>query len=67
LLYWLAANYRNIRGLASDDLRDGLNLVMASNIGCPLPPMKEQADIAAYLDDQTREIDALITVTSFRN
>ena len=60
LLYWLSANYRNIRGMASDDLRDGLNLVMLGQIPVPVPPGNEQEVIANYLDAETVRIDDLI-------
>lgn len=60
LLYWLSANYRNIRGMASDDLRDGLNLVLLGQIPVPVPPTAEQEAIAAYLDTETARIDMLL-------
>lgn len=60
LLYWLSANYRNIRGMASDDLRDGLNLVLLGQIPVPVPPIAEQEAIAVYLDRETARIDELI-------
>lgn len=60
LLYWLSANYRNIRGMASDDLRDGLNLVLLGQIPVPVPPIDEQQAIASYLDRETARIDTLI-------
>jgi len=61
LFYWLTANYRRIRGMASDDLRDGLNLQMLGDIPCPIPPsVSEQERIAKFLDEKTARIDALI-------
>jgi type I restriction enzyme S subunit len=60
VMYWLVANYRNIRGIASDDLRDGLNLQHVSNIPCPRPPVDEQSAIVSYLDVETARIDGLI-------
>lgn len=60
MMYWLTSNYRNIRGIASDDLRDGLNLQHVSNIPCPRPPLKQQSAIASYLDAETARIDGLI-------
>lgn len=50
LLWWLSANYQNIRNLAGGDLRDGLNLEMIGSIKCPLPSINEQIEIAKYLD-----------------
>ena len=60
LLYWLTANYRNIRGMASDDLRDGLNLALLGQIPVPVPPTNEQQVIADYLDTETARIDELM-------
>ncbi len=60
LYYWLEANYRNIRGLASDDLRDGLNLELLGSIGCPLPSSEEQVSIVAVLDRESAKLDKLI-------
>lgn len=60
LLWWLAANYQNIRNMAGGDLRDGLNLEMLGDIACPLPDACEQSAIAAFLDCETAKIDALL-------
>ena len=60
LHYWLKSNYRNIRGLAGGDLRDGLNLDHIGSIHVPLPPYPTQICIADYLDHETAEIDAFI-------
>lgn len=60
LLWWLTANYQNIRNMAGGDLRDGLNLELLGDIGCPLPTATEQAAIAAFLDRETGKIDALV-------
>ena len=60
LLHWLHSQYGNIRGLAGDEQRDGLNLEMIGSIPCPLPPLDEQHAIAAYLDRETVRLDALI-------
>lgn len=51
LLWWLSANYQNIRNMAGGDLRDGLNLEMIGSIKCPIPSLKEQLAIAGYLND----------------
>jgi type I restriction enzyme S subunit len=64
LLYWLTTNYKNIRGMASDDTRDGLNLTMLGQIPVPIPPIPEQKTIAEYLDAETTRIDALIAHTT---
>jgi type I restriction enzyme, S subunit len=62
LLWWLDANYQNIRNLAGGDLRDGLNLELLGDIQCPLPPIAEQTAIAAFLDRETAKFDALVAV-----
>jgi type I restriction enzyme S subunit len=60
LLWWLSANYQNIRNLSGGDNRDGLNLELLGDIQCPLPSYSEQAAIAAFLDRETAAIDALV-------
>ncbi|UWR71253.1 restriction endonuclease subunit S [Phaeobacter inhibens] len=60
MLWWLNSQYLNIRGLASSDARDGLNLEMLARIPCPLPSEDEQTAIAGFLDKKTAEIDELI-------
>lgn len=60
LFWWLHSNYQNIRNMAGGDLRDGLNLELLGDIGCPIPSVEEQLSIAAFLDHETAKIDALI-------
>ena len=60
LMYWLTANYRNIRGMASGELRDGLNLGLVKTIPCPLPTVAAQREIATFLDRETDAADALV-------
>ena len=60
LYWWLTSNYQNIRNMAGGDLRDGLNLELLGDIGCPTPREEEMAAIAAFLDHETAKIDALI-------
>ncbi|RNL65870.1 restriction endonuclease subunit S [Zhongshania marina] len=60
MYWWLVSQYKNIRCMASDDARDGLNLEMLGVIPCPLPGMQEQQKIATFLDYKTRQIDRLI-------
>lgn len=60
LFYWLHSNYNRIRGLASSDQRDGLNLEMVGNIFCPLPNKEEQLFIANYLNHFESKHDSII-------
>ena len=60
LYWWLSSNYQNIRNMAGGDLRDGLNLELLGDIGCPIPSEEEKLPIAAFLDHETAKIDALI-------
>ena len=60
MYWWLKSQYKNIRGMASDDGRDGLNLEMIGSIPCPIPPINEQSQIAKFLDYKTAHIDKLI-------
>ncbi|MFA9285849.1 restriction endonuclease subunit S [Comamonas sp. SY3] len=60
LFWWLHSNYQNIRNMAGGDLRDGLNLELLGDIGCPIPNVEEQLSIAAFLDHETAKIDVLI-------
>lgn len=61
MYWWLVSQYRNIRGMASDDARDGLNLEMIGSIPCPRPSPTEQQKIADFLDWKTGQIDGLIS------
>ena len=60
LFWWLTFNYQNIRNMAGGDLRDGLNLELLGNIGCPIPTDEEKDCIANFLDHETAKIDTLI-------
>lgn len=60
IYWWLVSQYKNIRGLTSDEGRDGLNLDMIGAIPCPLPYLDEQKSIPRFLDYKTAQIDALI-------
>lgn len=60
LLWWLTANYQNIRNMAGGDLRDGLNLEMIGSIKCPIPPINEQREISVYLNSFRAKNIALI-------
>lgn len=48
--YYLKSQYKNIRGLVGDGLRDGLSLKLIKSISTPLPTVKEQEEIAEYLN-----------------
>ncbi len=60
MYWWFVSQYKNIRGLASDEARDGLNLEMVGSIPCPRPTLPEQEKIASFLDYKTAQIDQLI-------
>ena len=60
LYWWLDSNYQNIRNTAGGDLRDGLNLELLGDIGCPVPCEEEQVEIVSFLDHETAKIDSLI-------
>jgi len=60
MYWWLVSQYKNIRGMASDDGRDGLNLEMLGSIPCPILTTNEQQKIADFLDYKTQQIDQLI-------
>jgi type I restriction enzyme S subunit len=60
LYWWLSSNYQNLRNMAGGDNRDGLNLELLGNVGCPIPPLGEQRAIATFLDRETTKIDALV-------
>jgi len=60
MFWWLTSQYKNIRGLASDDARDGLNLEMIGSIPCPILDKSEQQQIARFLDEKTAHLDKLI-------
>lgn len=64
LLYFLNTHYYNIRGLAGEGKRDGLNLVIIGDIKTHTPPLCEQQQIVSYLDQETQRIDTLIEKTT---
>ena len=63
LLYYLRTNYLNIRGLAGEGKRDGLNLEMIGSIPISVPPLEEQTTIANFLDRKMTEINGKIAKT----
>ena len=61
--YNLQSRYFEIRGLAGDGARNGLNLGLLREILIPIPSIKEQEKIASILstvDEQIDNVDALI-------
>ena len=60
IYYYLKRSYKNIRGLAGDGKRDGLNLEMIGSIYVPIPPFDEQVAIVEFLDIKTSQIDQSI-------
>ncbi|MDU9003436.1 restriction endonuclease subunit S [Sedimentitalea todarodis] len=60
LFWWLRSLYREIRGLSSQDTRDGLNQSMLGQIPVPDIDLDTQKSIADFLDRETARIDQLI-------
>lgn len=63
LYYNLQSRYSEIRGLAGDGARNGLNLGLLRDILIPLPTIEEQEKIASILstvDEQIDNVDGLI-------
>lgn len=60
LFYWLHSNYNRIRGLASSDQRDGLNLEIVGDIFCPVPSLDEQQVITTHLNNFDIKNDLII-------
>lgn len=56
LYYFLDREYFRIRGLAGDSLRDGLNLTVIGEIPILVSSLKEQSQIANFLDEETSNI-----------
>jgi len=57
LYYYLDRNYKNIRGLVGDNLRDGLSLSKLRDFRIPIPTITEQHRIADFLDTKSNQID----------
>jgi type I restriction enzyme S subunit len=60
LLWWLTALYREVRGLSSEDTRDGLNQSILGRLPVPRFDLETQDAIARFLDRETGRIDRLI-------
>ena len=59
LFWWLTSLYKEIRGLCSQDTRDGLNQSMIGQIPVPDYPYVTQKSIVNFLDRETKKFDAL--------
>ena len=55
---WIEEFYRNGKGIVADLWTT--NYVTMRNIGIAIPPIQEQHEIVAYLDDKCNKIDAII-------
>ncbi|GEN82854.1 hypothetical protein SLU01_11660 [Sporosarcina luteola] len=64
LYYYLKSKYRELRGLVGDGLRDGLTIGLIKSLQIPLPPIKEQKEIASVLKKQDEEFNELIKKVS---
>src|SRR5579864_5482456 len=60
LFWWLTSLYHEVRGLSSEDTRDGLNQSMLGRLPVPRFDLETQNAIAAFLDRETALIDDLI-------
>ena len=60
LFWWLASLYREVRGLSSQDTRDGLNQSIIRQLPIPNFPDDVQNSIAQFLDREISQIDELI-------
>lgn len=60
LFFYLKASYRILRGEAGEGQRDGLNLQILGAHTVLIPPIQEQEQIVAYLDEVTGKIDQAI-------
>jgi type I restriction enzyme, S subunit len=60
LYWWLSSLYKEIRGLSSQDTRDGLNQAIIGQLPVPLFDFTTQKAIAEFLDRETARIDQLI-------
>ena len=60
LYFLLDSAYRELRGIAGDGLRDGLNLQVIGEFKILIPSLSTQQQIVAYLDTQNAIIDDTI-------
>ncbi|MFC4691269.1 restriction endonuclease subunit S [Dokdonia genika] len=60
LFYFLSYNYIRLNDSSQGSAQGIINKDILSSIKLPLPSLKEQTQIAAYLDHKTHIIDALI-------
>ena len=62
-LYYYLQNrfYVSIETANSKSTVDSVRLIMLKNFPIPIPPLDEQKEIAAYLDEKTSAIDSLVT------
>lgn len=64
-LYWIIASEGTSALLSMDSVgstMDNLNTSIIGNIIVPVPPIKEQRAIVAYIDDHSQKIDTAITI-----
>ncbi|WP_270813377.1 restriction endonuclease subunit S [Exiguobacterium sp. CinTr1] len=61
LYYYLKSNYKALRGLVGEGLRDGISLGLLKSIKMPLLPLKEQHEISKYLYEYDIKINDIIS------
>jgi type I restriction enzyme S subunit len=59
LLHTLTAGYAELRSLGRGGNQEALNCALLDGFRIPLPPVREQRSIAAYVDEQTVRSDDL--------
>lgn len=62
LAYYLEGQYKNVRSLVGNDMRDGLNLEHVKSIRIPLPSLQEQQLIARFLDNIEVKIQSYVRI-----
>jgi type I restriction enzyme S subunit len=63
LFYFLQYNYVELNNMSEGSAQGIININILSSIILPVPPLQEQAQIVAFLDDKTAKIDDLLVKT----
>ena len=65
LYYYLKSNYKELRGLVGDGLRDGISIGLLKSLRICLPTLKEQKKIAYFLNEKVGNINFIIRNKDF--